>query len=103
MTTPTTKQKPRKPERFPMASALGADLQPGDRVGSVDPWVIGSLNAPLPGACAAPLPIAGAGLCDCYRQPDPEVMPRRVATGRDGTSRVVFDHLRYALVDRRFR
>lgn len=89
-------------QRTPMASVIGLDLRVGDRLGSADLWQIVELVDPVPGRCAADRVLAAAGGCPCYRAERPEEAPRRVAVGVDGSRRVVFDHVRYAIRVRSF-
>lgn len=84
-------------QRTPMASVIGADLRPGDRVGSAEPWTVAELIDPTAGRCGASSVLAAAGGCLCYRAERVEDAPRRTAVDETGARRVVFDHLRYAV------
>lgn len=86
--------------RTPMASVIGADLRPGDRVGSAHPWKVMELVDPTVGRCGASSVLAAAGGCPCYRAANVEDAPRRTAVDETGARRVVFDHLRYAILAR---
>jgi hypothetical protein len=80
-----------------MASVIGADLRPGDRVGSAETWTVTELVDPTAGRCTAGPVLAATGGCPCYRAANVEDAPRRTAVDEAGVRRVVFDHLRYAI------
>lgn len=88
-------------QRAPMASALGIDLHPGDRVGSLDTWTLRVVETVVPGECGDR---AGAlrGTCRCAMPTlaDPTRMPRRVVLDTRGQRHTLFDHVRYAVAAR---